>query len=250
MLEDRREAQSHRHYDHAPIVEAIIEIQCQVPTAANLADLLKFHAGVSVDYPGKQEQHEVEISVSGPANAANTAGRQVGYRFISQDQKQVVMVSLRSFAFSRLAPYDRWESMCAEARRLWEIYRSTLRPIKITRIGVRYINRIDVPTQGTGINLDDYFETAPRIASSLPQNLTSFFMRLQIPIEGAMLLISETTALPPGPNIISTLLDIDVFAQGDNLNGDGVWQDIERLRNEKNRAFEACITNKVRDLIK
>jgi uncharacterized protein (TIGR04255 family) len=246
MSEDQNEVLSNVHYDHAPIMEAVIELQCQLPASVTLANLLKFHADVSADYPEKQEQHEVEVSIGGPTNSI----KQIGYKFTSKDQKQNVIASLRSFAFGRLAPYDRWDSMRAEASRLWQLYKSTMRPDRITRVGVRYINRIDVPTKSGGIDLDEYFQTAPRIASSLPQGLESFFMRLQIPIEGAMLLITETTAAPPRPDLVSTLLDIDVFAQRNNINDGNVWQIIERLRVEKNRVFEACITDRVRDLIK
>jgi uncharacterized protein (TIGR04255 family) len=231
-------------------VEAVIEIQCQLPASLTVADLLRFHAEVKDEYPGKGEHHEVEISVGDPVKAARTVGRQIGYRFTSPDQKQIIIASLGGFAFSRLAPYDRWESLQSEARRLWDIYKSILRPVQITRTGVRYINRIDISMKTGGIDLDEYFATAPRIASNLPQGLDGFFMRLQIPIEGAMLLITETTVTPPEPGLMSMLLDIDVFVQDDKINDSGVWQIIERLRNEKNRAFEACITDKVRDLIK
>jgi len=241
---------SETHYDHAPIVEAVIEIQLQLPRSIGVTDLLRFHSTVSSEYPDKQEQHAFEISMSGPQNPPSTSGRLAGYRFISSDQKQIIGVRTDSFSFSRTAPYDRWESMREEAHRLWSIFRSTLGPERLTRVGVRYINRIDVPARSEGVNLDDYFETAPRIASSLPQRLTNFFMRLQIPIDEGMLLITETSVAPPAQNLISTLLDIDVYAQQENLDETTAWQTLERLRHEKNRVFEACITDRVRDLIK
>ena len=62
--------------------------------------------------------------------------------------------------------------------------------------------------------------------------------------------MAETTAPAPRPDFISTLLDIDVFVQSDSIDETTAWSTIERLRDEKNRAFEACITDKLRELIK
>ena len=65
-----------------------------------------------------------------------------------------------------------------------------------------------------------------------------------------MLLITETSVQPAAPNVISTILDIDVFVQRDMLDESGAWEIIDRLRERKNEVFEACITDRVRDLIK
>jgi uncharacterized protein (TIGR04255 family) len=75
-------------------------------------------------------------------------------------------------------------------------------------------------------------------------------MRLQIPNGEEMLLITETSVQPAAPNVISTILDIDVFVQRDMLDESGAWEIIDRLRERKNEVFEACITDRVRDLIK
>jgi uncharacterized protein (TIGR04255 family) len=239
-----------RHYDHAPIVEAVVEIQCEAPKTLKVDDLLRVQAQVATNYPQKQEVHELQISVP-PTSPPNTAGRVIGYRFTTADGRKVLGTQLSAFSFSQLAPYDRWETMRAEAYRLWLIYKATATPVRIVRVGVRYINRIDIPTTvGAGINLDEYFETSPRIAPTLPQNLTNYFMRLQIPNGEEMLLITETSVQPAAPNVISTILDIDVFVQRDMLDESGAWEIIDRLRERKNEVFEACITDRVRDLIK
>lgn len=242
-----------RHYEHAPITEAVIELQCELPPETRTSDLLKVCDQIKSDYPKKSDQHEAQVVLDVLAGNSSSAQRLIGYRLLSHDERQIVQVRLNAFAFSRLAPYDRWETMRAEAVRLWTIYRNSLSPARITRIGVRYINRVDVPSQNPdqGIDLDQYFETAPRIAASLPQRMTNFFMRLQIPINGtgATAIVTETAVQSPTAGLVSTILDIDTFVQTDHFDEESAWKAADFLRDQKNKFFEACITDKVRELI-
>lgn len=242
-----------RHYEHAPITEAVIELPCGLLPETRPSDLLRVCDQIKSDYPKKSDQHEAQVMLDVLAGSSSSAQRLIGYRLLSDDERQIVQVRLNAFAFSRLAPYDRWETMRAEALRLWTVYRNSLSPVRISRIGVRYINRVDVPSQNPdqGIDLDQYFETAPRIAASLPQRMTNFFMRLQIPINGtgATAIVTETGVPSAVAGSVSTILDIDTFIQADHFDEESAWKATDFLRDQKNRFFEACITDKVRELI-
>jgi uncharacterized protein (TIGR04255 family) len=76
---------------------------------------------------------------------------------------------LDGFAMSRLAPYENWNAVRDEARRLWDIYRSIAKPSKLIRLAVRYINRIDMPLP-LG-DFKDYLRTVPDVSPDLPQGL-------------------------------------------------------------------------------
>jgi uncharacterized protein (TIGR04255 family) len=242
-----------RHYDHAPITEAVIAIGCELPTEIRLEDLLKVHEPLKSDYPKRAEQFTVQFHIDA-AEAQGKVGppEVVGYQFASEDGKRLVRVTLNEFAFSQLAPYDRWETLRAEARRVWDVYDSLLHPRRITRVAVRYINRIDIPDTGTGVDLDIYFRTAPKIAPELPQSMKTYFVRLEIPFRepGGLLIITETVVPPVSPSVLSAVLDLDAIVQNVALDVEGAWRTIEELRDEKNAAFEACITDATRDLIK
>ena len=51
------------------------------------------------------------------------------------------------------------------------------------------------------------------------------------------------------PEVVSVLLDIDAFVQGLDATPEAAWQIIERLRHEKNTAFESSISDATRKLI-
>jgi uncharacterized protein (TIGR04255 family) len=98
----------------------------------------------------------------------------------------------------------------------------------------------------------DYIRLYPEISSDLTQLLAGFFLQVQIPQEdlGAMLILNEAMVPPSGPNVVSVVLDIDVFKQGLKLESDDdVWNTMDAFRLRKNLIFEGCITNNTRELI-
>ena len=52
----------------------------------------------------------------------------------------VAQFTRNGFVFSRLKPYEGWETFEAEAKRLWCIYRELAEPSEVQRLGVRFIN--------------------------------------------------------------------------------------------------------------
>ena len=77
-------------------------------------------------------------------------------------------------------------------------------------------------------------------------------MQVQIPQQdiSAMLVLNEAMVPPSSPNVVSIVLDIDVFQQGLKLESDDeVWSTMEIFRLRKNLIFEGCITNNTRELI-
>src|SRR5919198_3721337 len=116
----------------------------------------------------------------------------------SKDSSEIVQATLQGFTFNKLAPYDTWEKFRSTAKSLWNIYRSVCKPTFVTRAAIRYINHLNIPTEGP-IDLQDYLKIVPEITSDLPQSeLGSFFMQLQIPQNdlNCMLIINENL-MPP-----------------------------------------------------
>jgi len=182
--------------------------------------------------------------------SASASSRNVGFVLASRDKKQILQLQLESFTFSRLAPYQSWEPFRDEARRLWVVYRESLKVEQVKRLAVRYINRIDIPKPP--IEIKDYLRTGPEISPQLPQKLAGYFLQMNIPQEDikSTLLLNETIVPPPNPESVSIVLDIDLFS---DLNvptdEEEVWKFFEDLHVRKNQIFEACITDRTRELI-
>ena len=240
------------HYSKAPLTEAVLDIRVELPSEITLQQLKDVQAGEKEKYPRREDIIIVVGHMSmGSQVGASAQQTHNGYRFVSQDSRQIFQARLDGFTFSRLAPYETWESFRNEACRLWEVYRLIAKPKNITRLALRYINRLDLPLPLK--DFKDYLRTIPEISPDMSQGLSGYFMQLQLPqleLE-AMLHLNQTLIPPPSPNLVSVVLDFDLFCK-DNVPSEDldIWKRFEKLRIRKNEIFEACITNKTRRLIK
>jgi uncharacterized protein (TIGR04255 family) len=243
-------------YSRAPIIEAVIDLRISVDPSVTLDDLAKVHAQESQRYPQVKKRMEVkgEIGLEEAGVRAAAVGAQTGHVLTSSDEKYIAQVRLDGFSFSRLAPYDSWAPFHDEAMRLWTLYRQIVSPKLVTRLGVRYINRLDIPSQV--IEIKDYLRTSPEISPALPQTLASYFMQIQIPLQNyaATVNINSTIVEPPNPNTTSLVLDIDTFrdvnlsSSSDSFD-DNLEEGLTELRRAKNFVFEGCITPATREMI-
>lgn len=240
-----------KHYSHAPITEALIDLRVELPAGVTLSTLADLHSGIKADYPIRQELLIFQGQMTGGASVGASASQtQTGYIFLSSDRKQIFKSRLDGFTFSRLAPYDRWNTFRDEAQQLWRIYQSATNLKLITRLTVRYINRLDLPLP-LG-DLKDYLQTVPEVSPDLPQGLIGYFMQLQIPQEdlGGMLVLNQALIPPPLPDVVSILLDIDLFRETDLPDDEAaLWDILEQLHTRTDQVFEACITDRTRELI-
>jgi uncharacterized protein (TIGR04255 family) len=241
---------AHRHYANAPITEGLIDLGVELPSDAEVASLDAVFQHVKGEYPTREERSLFQGRLSAGAQVGASAKQtKVGYLFRSADGKRVLQVRLDGFTFSRLKPYENWAALRDEAKGLWSAYRELVRPIKVTRVGVRYINQIDVPS--ARIELKDYFRTFPEVSPDLPQDLGAFLMQLQIPQVDldAVLVLTQTGGAPPRFDVASVILDIGLFKEHcDFKSDDEVWEVLESFRDRKNEVFEGCITDKARQL--
>jgi uncharacterized protein (TIGR04255 family) len=241
-----------RHYSKAPITEAVINLQVNLPSEATLAGIENLFASISTDYPNREAEIIVESQVTAGASVGATAHQtHVGYLYSTPNRKQIFNPRMYGFSFSQLAPYERWELFRDEAKRLWNIYQDAMKPTAVTRVGVRYINRLDIPLPIR--DFKDFLRTIPEVSPDLPQALSGFFMQLQIPQEDiqAMVMINQAMISPPSPDVVSVLLDIDAYREQILPAEQTVfWECLETLHTKLDQVFEGCITDETRELIK
>lgn len=242
-----------RHYPKAPITEALIDLRVELPQGTVVGDLERVQNGLENAYPTKKDRIHAEFQgqIGKEGAAAVARSKHDGYVFTSQDEKQVFQARLDGFTISRLAPYESWQPFRDEAQRLWDVYRSIAKPTKVTRLAVRYINRLDLPLPVA--DLKDYLRTVPEVSPALPQNLAGYFMQLRIPQEDikSLLVVSQAIIEPARPGVASVALDNDILRVDEiPADEDGIWEFFEVLRRRKNEVFEASITDQARELFK
>jgi len=241
----------HQHYDRAPIVEAVIEVSVERTKPIAVAELAHV---VHEDSAFKKRKDLVTATgkmTVGPSVSASATTSHVGFQYLRDDEKVVLHVRVDGFAVSRLAPYTDWEDLYQTFRRYWEIYSDVIMPDAVTQLGVRYVNRFDLP--GRLVELSDYFRTYPEVSTDIEFPVNGFMTHLQIgqPDLEAMANVVLAAQPPAKDDHLSILLDIGLTKQvrisGDN---ETIHRFMSELRDRKNRLFEACIKPVARELIR
>lgn len=243
------------HYPRAPILEAIIDIQARFRTPPPQELFAEIASRVASRFPQSAPFTQIGIGVGfGPqVTVAQPSIQPMGIRMTTAKNERVLIVQSRGLTFSHMPPYSEWEPFRDEGMRLWELFVEITKPEAVTRAALRYINRFEIPRPQ--FELSEYFVLRPEIPESgIPQMISAFFMQCQTPqpdlgpdVTAIMNLGSAGTA-PPGSQHI--ILDFDVFATREIPPSMEVWELLEKLRTRKNELFEACITDRARELIK
>lgn len=239
--------QDELHLDKAPIAEALISIHIVPLSDDKMPSLDEAFHDIQSDYPESEDLNQFEFGwhvEPGTPAVQSHRGRLFGRKLISKDKRQLVLFRRDGFSFSRLPPYERWESFRSEARRIWHIYRAATGPLSIVRFGLRYINRLLIPRHR---EISDYLRLYPHIPDNRdgsPRALNSSFLRIDsILTEPTGQLIVQQATLPTEQEGLVTLsLDFDLqFSQIGSDEG-YVWNTLEKARDIKNQLFVDSLT--------
>lgn len=240
-----------KHYGRPPILEAVIDIQAELPVGTDLGILGKIQTDEESRYPTREELIRGSITLEvGPTVSSSVSHQPLGYRLFSPQRDRVAQIRLNGLSCSKLYPYDTWEANRDETKRLWTSYVELARPMTITRLAIRYITRIKLPDSAE--DLTKYFRVRPEIPNDMPHAVSGFLLRLEIPqpdLQETTLVLGQGTVLDPDTGETALLLDLDLFQQVRMpVEGDDVWHALERLHARENLLFERCITDRTRTL--
>lgn len=242
-------------YPKSPITESLIDIRIEPPLNREAIETIqKIYDQMKSDYPIKKERRaweaKFEVEAGVPVSASPTDKGIDGLQFWTEDEKNVCQFRLDGFTYSRLAPYNSWDTHFPEAMKAWGIYQKELKPLNIKRLAVRYINLINLP--GDAVELEDYFVEAPKPPSTLPQDLDNFLTRFIIRLdEVTRATITMTIQQTGEPNIIPVLFDIDVFSVlSIESSYDGLSKEFQKMHDFAEKIFIESLTKKAKDLFR
>lgn len=251
-------------YAKAPITDAIVDFRVEPRPETSAVELAVGFAELTAEFPKQQELPAADTGFHlrfgsvGPPQIFGGAVVLGGFRYESADGRRIVQVRRDGFVFNLLPPYEDWQAFCAEARPLWERYRSVWRPRRVVRAALRYVNQFDLPESpnGEGLQLGEYFTITPGGPANglLPSNtLVHYALQMVLPQPdiGATAVVNHAL-LAPSPGRISLVLDIDLFRESLTWNPEDdttLWNAMEELRVRKNALFEMCITERTRALL-
>jgi len=243
-------------FPKAPITEAVLDIRTNVSEKVDLSHLARFQEKIKERFPIKKERYSwkggFQIGKGSVPEITGASGGPDGCLFKSKDNTKIAQVRLNGFTFNKLKPYSGWDVFYPEARELWEKYVDLTKPGNVSRLALRYINRIDVPLPIK--DFKEYILTVPEIAKGLPQGLVECLMRLCIPNLDIAAHAMVTVSFKPRKEnlaILPIIFDIDVFKMVDfNPENEEIWETMKLLRDFKNDIFLKSLTKKTKDMFR
>ena len=242
------------HYGRAPILEAIIELRFNGDPLSE-RDFERLQNRFKGEYPSIEERREISVEMA-PNNAVVTHAVPSGFKMTAKNAVDVVLLMKKEFfASTRLGSYDRWETFQAKAKDNFDAFTKIVGRKKITRIGVRYLNRFDIPVKDlNGQPLNKFLKIGVAIPTAIMKTIGNFGISVT-GVEtstGAGFTLSCGTSPPALLEHASIGLDIDVYwDREDKIPGriEEVWATTDVLREAKNHVFETSITDSLRAII-
>ena len=234
-----------------PIVEAVLDIDCDMPPSLGMTGLESSARDAYRDrYPKFRTQFMQALRVEAAAHNAPSVTSQQGiqaFQFLQEDEKQLVQVRVPGFSFNRLAPYSRLDDYLPEMERTWRLFVEFAAPIQVRLVRLRYINRILLPMTAGRVELDDYLKLGLRLPDEDKLTFAGFLNQHSAVEAGTGNQVNFVLATqPPEGDNLPVIFDIETLKSVDGEPSDWslLCSKIQSLRKLKNLVFEKTLANK------
>ncbi len=239
-----------RKYKNPPIVEALCEIQFkpQGEWNSNVPSLV--HKGFLKEFPKSRKAKRLNIGVMASPQGMRQEVKEIDLtQFLKGDEKTLIQVGMNLLSINRLAPYTTWHELFPLIKKALKEYQKAANPLGIQTVGVRYINKCEIPA--AVVELEDYLNFYPELNGPMRRIHGPFFVGVQIPYPDSngimkMELISTT---PSQPERIAFLLDFDyIIINSASISLDNIANWIDTAHSHIEDSFEDCIKEPLRAL--
>ncbi len=241
-------------YKNPTIIEAIVEVRVIPKPELELHEIEEMHSKIQEVFPIKNVLANITGHINikqgeAPEHSIEDSGP-IGFLYKTSDNQKIIQATKEKFTFNLLGKYPGWKPFLSEAKSFWEIYSKIVRPVKITRVAIRYINslKISLPVY----NLSEYIKIYPKLPDEIPHTYEDFLLRFVIPEDksGNIAVITEGLKKNPEPNTAELLFDMDIFKNlNNNYSYEELFELLDSLDTYKTEIFENTITDKYREMM-
>lgn len=243
-----------RHYKHAPIVEAIIDLRIVRPEGLSPDAVVSFAESLKDQFPTVKDITMVTMGFHGKGPGEGEFSSQqgkIGLRLENERGDRVLQLQPVAFTYSHLPPYSDWVTFRNETKPLWLSYVAMTQVRSVTRLAVRVINKLRLPVSIA--NLPRYSKLLACLPEGIPGTPEGFFTQMQIsgsPWASDCQVLVNAGAMPQSDGKVELLLDFDIFVNATHgSDSPEIWEILNKLNAAKDDLFEGCITDDTRELI-
>jgi uncharacterized protein (TIGR04255 family) len=237
-------------YPNPPIQEAICEVHFGINEPLTLQKIESLKPVWSATYADQKVVQERSVNFHLSPEGLQTKEGNLGHRLIckSTDGKRLVQLSGLFFAANQLRPYPGWEELFRDTilDRFSDLQK-TIGPLKFKRVGLRYINRINVPE--VPFDWGKWFRLKLPVPSLSGFSQREFQMQFQQELaEGRRFIINLAGLPPPDGKVSPVIVDLDLIWEGAPKEPAELALVLEQVHGPHRLVFEAYLSNKVRKL--
>ncbi|MGH7601649.1 MAG: TIGR04255 family protein, partial [bacterium] len=213
-----------------PLLEAVCEFKFQPHSSWNPAVPDLIYEKVKTQFPQREAMNG--LSEEAPAPSAKT-------KFRRADGSALLQVSPKLLAINQLRPYSSWLQFKKTILEAYAIYRELVHPAGLTRLGLRYINQIEIPE--TKIEIGRYLR-------GCPEGYHKLFLSTEFPFETEQENLAMILAHVPHDegDFSHFFLDLDYGAFP--MATEEISPVLERAHERIEQTFEASLTDETRRL--
>lgn len=235
---------------NAPIVEAVLDVDCDMPPAFDLAVFeVRTRDAFREQYPKFRAQYLEEYRIERQENqpSKHSAKRAIqALQFLQNDEKQLVQVRTQGFSFNRLAPYSTLDEYLPEIERTWGLFATIILPVQIRVVRLRYINRILLPFANGRVELQSYLKVSPGLPAEDRLQFAGFLnQHAAVEVETGHHVNIVLTSQPRENDNLPVILDICVASEENAIPENWAWilAKVQSLRALKNVIFRSTLTD-------
>lgn len=233
----------------------IIQVTCEIAFAAQSEDRLSAGAVYPIfaaEFPEIQPvgNLNVQLVIGQPAfvpDAPQSQNAVAAYRFSTADGKRFVQISKANFVYQSSDAYTGWADFRAKFSELWSMSIKVVKPGPISKIGLRYINRI--PRSEAHPNVSDWLRATPDLPEALLMSKEHFLARVESSPKPSHLRLVTTANHVATPELPSggVILDIDrISLEQVGATAPEILEKLEILHDDVWASFSAASTDVLR----
>jgi uncharacterized protein (TIGR04255 family) len=237
-----------RLYGKPPVTQAICEFQFISDKAWDWTIPGLIYNKISTVFSEKRQEQALAITVTPQQQKVQQVSTTLSkMQFLTKDGTAMVQIGPDLLGINVQNRYPGWPNFFKLISEQWQIYSQIASPKGFKRIGVRYINKIEIDADS--MELTKYFRYYPHLPEHIEQKHGPFMMRvMHASDDGRDSLVLTFANITPSAKL-SFSLDLDYsLTQPDKVQlGDGLkW--VENAHAKIEDMFEACITDELRTL--
>lgn len=238
-----------------PIVEAVIDIDCDMPLTLDLTSLeTGIKESLGTTYPTVRAIHLQGIHVEALDGVEPTIRKSQGlqgYQALVLGEKQIVQFRAQGFSFNKLSPYSSLDEYLPEIERTWGMFVEIAKPIQVKQIRLRYINRLILPMGLANIELNTYFSCGPNLPDDERLGMLGFlhqYSAIELATQNRANVVLAAQPIETGNLPVIFDIGVHVDAMLEPSNWQAISKAIQSLRLLKNSIFEKTLTKTCLDL--